>query len=267
MSERLKTIKMKQLVTAILLAVGTSALSSGVNAATINSIGFHVDTAPNVYGSPDWDPWWTSAKSDVVGGTFTDMRSSLAGPGYMTPYDEIAYSTGDLGQRMHFIYWLPETTIDALNGRFQVKNAFDWGGTDYTNDPGYVADNPGAGWSQPASWEEYQNGVIGSFGWAFWATDNEALPHSTDGNPYNETNQADIDALASSILDQQTYLDGLIRYRESEDADWATRTQTLQITTVPVPATLGLMGLGLAGVGVVARRRRKAAQMLPDGNR
>jgi hypothetical protein len=254
---------LKQRAAATLLAVGTGILASGANAIPFDSIDLRVDTAPNVYGSPAWAPWWASAKSDVAAGSFTDMRSSSAGPGYMTPYDEIAYSTGDLGQRMHFIYWLPETTIGALEGRFQVKNAFDWGGTDYTYDWGsssYAPDSSGAGWIQPGSWENYQNGVIGSFGWAFWATDNEAAPFSTGGSAYDETDQADIDALANSILGAQTYLDGLIRYRETENDDWSTLSQTLQITTVPVPATFGLMGIGLAGIlGFTARRRRRVA--------
>jgi len=33
----------------------------------------------------------------------------------------IVYSTMDLGQRLHWIYWLPGETIASLDGRFEVK--------------------------------------------------------------------------------------------------------------------------------------------------
>ena len=35
----------------------------------------YVDSAPNVYGSPDWAPWWDAAKADVAAGTFTNLRT------------------------------------------------------------------------------------------------------------------------------------------------------------------------------------------------
>ncbi|PWG62706.1 hypothetical protein DEM34_11180 [Spiribacter halobius] len=224
----------------------------------------NVDTAPNAYGSPDWTPWWDAAKSDAAAGSFVDMRSgAYAGTHRMTPYEEIVYSTGDLGQRLHWIYWLPGESTTSLDGRFQVKWAFDWNGVDYTYDwsgGSYLLDDPAAGWTQPSSWEDYDadgdgtdDGVIGTFGFAFWATDNEAAPLDTDGNAYNETDQADIDALAGDVREFQTYAVGQTRYRAGLDADWQAGA-SIEVQVVPAPAPLMLVSAGLLGLGLAGRR-------------
>ena len=75
---------------------------------TVHAVSLYVDSAPNVYGSPNWAPWWTDTKDDVAAGTFTNMRTgTFPGSTMADPYDEIVYSTMDLGKRLHWIYWLP----------------------------------------------------------------------------------------------------------------------------------------------------------------
>ncbi len=235
---------MKRLILLIAVAFVSSA-SADIN--------LYVDPAPNVYGSPDYAGWWTAAKADVVAGTFVNMRSGYLGtPGVLNahPYDEIVYSTGDLGKRLHWIYWLPETTIAELDGKFQVRYVIDWDGVEYTYDWGvgdHVVATADNGWIQPGSWSNYSDGVIGTFGEAWWATDDDALPLSTDGDPYNETNQADIDALRDLVLQYQTFALGQVRLMD--DGSWGDPI-SLSVAKVPVPGAvlLGILGLSVAGV-------------------
>lgn len=250
-------MKMRTWVTPLVLTILTFVGSS--QSWSLN-VGFYVDSAPNVYGSPNWAAWWTSTQQDVKDGAMQNMRTGLF-PGTLCtdPLDFIVYSTGDLGKRVHWIYWIPNMSVSQMSGLFQVRNILDWGGTDYTYDYGtasYVdlSVDPDAGWIQPGSWTDYMGGVIGSFGWAWWATDNDALPNSTDGNPYNETDSDDIMALRNLVLSSQTYLGGQIRYRDSITDEWTTEDLTLQVKAVPEPSTLALVGAGVAAM--VGRRKR-----------
>ena len=242
-----RSIVLGVLVLAMLLAP----LGAATAATTL-----YVDSAPNRFGSPSWAPWWTATKADVVAGTFTNLRTgTYAGTNLIDPYDEIVYSTGDLGKRLHWMYWLPGETIAALQDRFQVKWVIDWEGTNWTYDAGgWALDAPEVGWSQPASWENYAGGVIGSMGFAWWATDNEAPPLDTFGSPYDETNQADVDALRMTVLDAQTFATGYVRIRDSVTGPW--ETSSLQVNVVPLPSGLLLPGAGAVAGSVVARIRR-----------
>lgn len=253
----------------LVLVVLALAAGSYSHAASLSA--FNVDSGPNIYGSPQWATWWASTQQDVVTGNFQDMRSSVLGtPGdlFMDPYDEMVYSTGDLGNRLHWVYWIEGASKDQLNGLFEVRFVFDWDGIDYTYDWGtssYVAPDANAGWSQPGSWVDYSyvdsntntthTGVIGTFGFAWWPGDNEALPYSTDGNAYNETNQDDIDAFRDVLFDYQTFARGEVRYRDSITDSWTIETLqvNLQPSVVPVPAAAWM---GFLGIGMIAARRR-----------
>jgi hypothetical protein len=220
----------------------------------------YVDSAPNNSNLTDWSAWWQQTKTDVAAGTFTDLRSidnPNAGAYTVSPYDEIVYNTGDMGNRIQWIYWMPNESTTSLNDRFEVKWVIDFYGTNYTMDWStnkWTVDSPEKGWTEPTNWENYNNGqgttgVVGTFSFAWQANDNYAEPFSTDSNLFNETNQEDIRALAEVVLMYQTYATGYIRLRPTTDDEWV----VIEILTVdvhaPLPAAvvLGLIGLGVAG--------------------
>jgi len=169
------------------LAVFT--MVSFASAGTITAF-LYADTAPNIYGSPNWRPWWDQAKADAAAGTFVNMRSGRhPGTTYFEPEEEIVYSTMDLGKRLHWIYWVPGKTIAQLqNCNFQTNWMVDWEGVDYVYDwvnnrrvpANLVGGIPTNGWIQPSSWIEYNGGVIGTFGFAWWAHDNLAPPYDSN---------------------------------------------------------------------------------------
>ncbi|MDH7603181.1 MAG: hypothetical protein QHI38_13665 [Armatimonadota bacterium] len=237
----------KHYLLAVCLALALTASAQ----ATINPPSLYMDTAPNVYGSPNWGTWWTNAKEDVANGLFQNMGSGQhPGTNYFTALEEIVYSTGDLGKRLHWIYWVPGASISNLTNNFQVKWVIDWEGENYTYDwDNYdlVLDEPEKGWIQPGSWANYEGGVIGTFGFAWWATDDEAPPYDTNNNPYDETDQADILALAKQIEAYQTFARGCIRWRDGENSPWQYKCLEGRVY-VPEPCTvlLGILGLGTA---------------------
>lgn len=235
-------------------AIGLLALGWLFNDTAV-ALQLYVDSAPNKYGSPNWNPWWDQAKEDVVRGEFVNMRSgTYPGTLVIDPYDEIVYSTGDLGKRLHWIYWVPNSNIESLNGKFQVKWVIDWEGEHWTwnySTSNWLEDGPEQGWIQPSSWEEYQGGVIGTFGFAWWATDNEALPYSTDSNPYNETDGKDIKALRSEVFKYQTFAEGYVRIKD-DSGNW--EIKSLRVTVPDGGSSLALLGIAFLGLAGLYRR-------------
>jgi hypothetical protein len=173
-----------------------------------------------------------------------------AGTTTFDPYDEMVYSTGDLGKRLTFVYWVPNETVASLTGNFQVKLAIDWGGDRYDlnwNTSSWDDDSPTADWVAPSNWQNYYGGVIGSIGLGFW-------PVGSDGIAAHVT-QADIDAYAAMLFAAQTSAIGEVRIRDTEAGTW--QETRVQADMVPEPATFavwGLLGL-VAGVYGVRRRR------------
>ncbi len=244
-------------------AAALGLLLAATGAAEAVSVDLYVDSAPNVYGSPDWAPWWATTKDDVAAGAFTNMRTgTFPGTTVMSPYDEIVYSTGDLGKRLHWIYWVPGETMTNLDGKFEVKWTVDWAGTEWTldDDGNWAMDEAELGWAAPSTrWEDYDDnmgtsGVVGSIGFAWWATDDDAPPPDTYGSPYDETDQADIDALAAIVKSYQSHALGQVRYRESPTDDW--QYSSLDVQMVPEPLTMAGLILGVGSlVGYVRRRK------------
>ena len=230
----------------ILLAVGL--LITGLSAQA--GLELYVDSAPNRYGSPNWAPWWNQTKQDVVAGTFTNMRTgTYPNTLIMHPVDEIVYSWGDLGKRLHWIYWVPDKAIDDLKGNFEVKWVVDWDGTDWTYDWGtssWALDAPEEGWIEPGSWENYESGVIGSLGFAWWAGYGVTDPIQQ---------QQDLADLIDDVFRYQTYAIGMVRYRNDANSEWQYSTLTVEV--VPEPISMAMAGAGIAGVLIGRRKLRK----------
>lgn len=168
----------------------------------------YVDSAPNVYGSPDWDPWWTDTKDDVIAGGIASLRTgTFPRTSQIIPHDETVYSFGDLGKRLHWVYWIPGHSTTDLDGLFEVKYVLDYFGTDWTDDGGWALDGPDVGWSQPSRWEDASGGTIGSFGFAWW------------GAYYTKT-QEELEADYQLFWEAQTYVKGLIRWRHTLTSEW-----------------------------------------------
>ncbi|HEX9022787.1 MAG TPA: PEP-CTERM sorting domain-containing protein [Geobacteraceae bacterium] len=201
-----------------------------------HAVSLYVDAAPNAYGSPDYAGWWNNAKSSVDSGSFINMQHSAnsanAGTTNFEMQDAVVYSFGDLGKRLHFIYWLPGETIDSLQGRFAISMDYVWDGV--THD--FYREYYGETWLEPTRWENYNGGVIGTAGFAWWGA-------------YDTNTQAELD----SNLAEWDPLQGNIIMHVRLDGEISTIT-AYHPAPVPEPSTAALIG---AGLGALLFWRRK----------
>ncbi len=209
------------------------------NKAEAIEINLYVDGAPNVYSSPDWASWKTNAYSSAADGTFINMENSLNpannGTNNFEVDDSVVYSFGDLGRRLHFTYWVPDATIASLtDASFEISIFYEWDGVTYD----YYGD-----WVQPASWEEYNGGVVGSGGFAWWG----AYGFDTDTPEANAM-------LAADIEDVDKHQGDVMFYARTNGGP--STMITAYHTPVPEPSTFILLGLGAAGL-VLYRKKRK----------
>jgi hypothetical protein len=142
-----------------------AALSAG--AAEMN---LYVDSAPNVYGSPNYDGWWANAQQTAAAGTFVNMGNSVVPSNVGTTdfdiRDVVVYSFGDLGRRLHFVYWIPGESIGSLTAKnFQIAMDYTWDGVTYD----FYNENYGATWLTPTRWIDFNGGVVGTIGTAGFA--------------------------------------------------------------------------------------------------
>jgi hypothetical protein len=255
---------MKSFIAPLLAAGMALGLSAGALADTVT---LGIDAAPN--GGAGFTAWRTNAFSTLSDGAFVNMANShdSANIGTTTfdALDAIVYSTLDRGTRLHWVYWLPGETVESLSGRFEVRTVADWEGVDYTFDAAgnYLVDNGTNGFAQPGSWVNYDSdgdsindGVIGTFGNAWWAYDDLAPVHNTDTNFFNEVDQADIDQMAADMYQVQTYWRGEVRIRDSAGGDWQKYSLQGNLTQVVPTPTAAFGGLALMGLSLLRRRRQ-----------
>ena len=219
----------------IVLLFGVSAFAS--------TIEVYVDAAPNKYGSSDYSPWENATFAAISSGSFVNM-SNGTDPGNIgtTDFvieDEVVYSFGDLGKRLTWIYWIENTSVADLTGKFEISLINYWG-----NDPAYdfYNDYYGSTWLEPTTWIDYNGGVIGTAGMAWWGA-------------YGVNTQAALDAdLAAwgSVKEDWVFTARLLD--DNGDVE-ALTSVTSQRAPIPEPATFLLFGLGILGIAGVSRKK------------
>ena len=165
-------IKNGLLLLGVVLALGLAGPAGADN------VDLFVDAAPNAYGSPLYEPWKTAAFAAAASGTFTNMANSFnplnAGTTNVEINDMVVYSFGDLGKRLHFVYWIPNETLSSLVDRFTISMYYQWDGVTYD----FYNEYYGATWQTPSTgrWIDYDvngdgniDGVVGTAGFAWWA--------------------------------------------------------------------------------------------------
>lgn len=196
----------------------------------------YVDSAPNVYGSPDYQSWEDNAYATAANGTFVNMANGEnpdnVGSTNFVIRDEVVYSFGDLGKRLHWIYWIPDTTIAELTGNFEIKLENYWDG-EYLD---FYDSYYNSTWLEPTKWKEYNGGVIGSAGMAWWGA-------------YGTNTQ---DALNADIAEWITAEETWIFTAKLGDNEYSIESYR---SPVPEPATSLLMVTGLASLVCVRKRK------------
>lgn len=203
------------------------------------SIYIYVDAAPNKYGSSAYGPWETAAYAAVAGGTFQNMSNGVnpanIGSTNFEIQDEVVYSFGDLGLRLTWIYWVPGETIQSLTDKNFEISLFNYWGSDPVYD--FYADYYGSTWLTPGSWIEYNGGVIGTAGMAWWGA-------------YGVDTQAALDA------DIAEWGQVSERWVFTARMDGDSNSLTSYRQGVPEPGLLVLLGIGFGAVSLITLRRK-----------
>jgi len=205
-------------------------------------VSLFVDSAPNVYGSPNYPIWEAAAFAAAASGLFVNMANGInpanIGTTNFEIEDEVVYSFGDLGKRLTWIYWIPNATVADLdaNNRFEISLINIWDGSVLDFYDYYY----GSTWLEPTKWKDYMGGVIGTAGMAWWGA-------------YNTNTQAELDAdIALWSLSEETWI-------FKTKLDGIECSITSYRAPIPEPGTFLLLGSGFLGLGLVGYFRRKRA--------
>ena len=230
---------MKKILALLLVCLTSSMVLAGAS-----SVSLYVDAAPNVYGSPDYDPWKTSTFDAIYNGTFENMSNGV-NPGNVgtTDFeiqDEVVYSFGDKGLRLTWIYFIEGETVASLEDRITVSLINDWEGSVSDFYLGWY----GSTWIEPMTLIDYDadgdgvvDGVFGMNGMAWWG----AKGVNTD------------EALAADIASWGT-ANETWTYTVKLDGEDTSILCSRDAVVVPAPGAVLLAGLGT----VLARRFRRA---------
>lgn len=231
-------MKFRRRLLATLLFMVISASAYPVFSATVY---LYVDAAPNIYGSSEYDSWKSTTYSSIIGNTFINMSSGVNASNIGTTnfeiQDEVVYSFGDLGKRLTWIYWVPNTTIaDLTNQGFSISLYNYWDGDELDFYKYYY----GSTWITPSSWAAYEGGVIGTAGMAWWGA-----------KGVNTQEALDLDMAAWSLANERW----IFTVKSGEETYSLTSNRE---AVTPEPGTMLLMGIGAAGIAFVKRRKAKA---------
>lgn len=170
-------------------AIALTGLFFGALTVTAGSVQLFVDAAPNAYGSPAYPAWETAAFAAAANGSFVNMASSInqcnVGTTGFEIEDEVVYSFGDLGKRLHWVYWIPGETKETLADRIEVALYNTWDGELLD----FYLDYYGSTWLVPTRLYDYDldsdgttDGVVGIAGMAWWGAYGVDTPEALEAD-------------------------------------------------------------------------------------